>query len=171
MKVKEVSWKSGFVSRGVQCDEAFAYTEQLRAKHGGELTTAQVLDAAKRTNSPIHDLFEWSDSKAAKAFRLRQAGDLIRSFHVVYEEAPERVHRAYEVVKRPPVGEKNLGGKKTFYSTTDEIMCDPEKRDTLVLDALRQLTSWRRKFAGLTELQEVIDSIDKAIKEVAACGS
>lgn len=168
MEVQQISWKNGFVHRGIDPSEAYKCTEVLRAAGGGKLTPAAVVAEAKKKSSPIHSLFEWDDSVAAKRFRVKQAGELISGLRVVYEESPEIETRAYEIETRAPVGKPDLQGRETFYSTMDEILRDPEKRDALLIEAIRQLTAWRRKFAGITELQKVVESIDAAIVEIGS---
>ena len=44
----------------------------------GNLTPHVVVDEARDEESPIHDRFEWDDTKAGEEFRLGQARKLIR---------------------------------------------------------------------------------------------
>ena len=48
----------------------------------GQLAPEVVVDAAKDTDSPLHNYFEWSDDVAGHAYRLDQARQLIRSVKV-----------------------------------------------------------------------------------------
>jgi len=45
----------------------------------GRLLPADVVNAARPTNSPLHPHFDWDDSSAAEKYRLDQARTLIRS--------------------------------------------------------------------------------------------
>jgi hypothetical protein len=45
----------------------------------GRLTPEQVVRDAKSLTSPLHDYFQWDDTKAALAWRTQQARVLIRS--------------------------------------------------------------------------------------------
>jgi hypothetical protein len=49
----------------------------------GRITPALVLEAARSPASPLHACFEWDDAKAAEAFRIDQARELIRKVRVV----------------------------------------------------------------------------------------
>jgi hypothetical protein len=40
----------------------------LREKLGRDPTAAEVVDAARDPDSPLHPLFEWDDKKAARSF-------------------------------------------------------------------------------------------------------
>lgn len=53
----------------------------LYAKHG-RLTPALVVRDAKNPASPMHDVFEWDDGKAARLYREEQARALIRTVTV-----------------------------------------------------------------------------------------
>lgn len=46
------------------------------------LTPGEVVTAARDPESPLHDMFEWDDGKAAESWRLEQARGLIRSVQV-----------------------------------------------------------------------------------------
>jgi len=81
----------------------------------GKLLPADVVEAARDPMSPLHGQFEWDDSAAAEAYRLQQAGDLIRRVKITLtvEDKPVRVVRyvstqqeapsSYRVVTRAPM--------------------------------------------------------------------
>lgn len=52
-------------------------------RKSGEITPEMVIEDAKKTNSPLHNYFEWDDSKAAREYRLQQARELIRSVTII----------------------------------------------------------------------------------------
>lgn len=49
----------------------------------GTIAPEEVVAAAAPPTSPIHDLFEWDDSKAAHAHRLSQARKVITDFEFI----------------------------------------------------------------------------------------
>lgn len=49
------------------------------ARERGGLTPRRVISAAKAKTNPLHDYFEWDNSKAAERYRIQQAGALIRA--------------------------------------------------------------------------------------------
>ena len=67
---------------------------EIHNTHEG-LTPHSVVIEARSKKSPLHDCFEWDDSKAGHAYRLYQARALIRRVHIVVqkndEEKRERV--------------------------------------------------------------------------------
>lgn len=62
--------------------------EQIRLTNGGKLTPDKVVDVAAEASHPLHDCFEWDDSKAGYQYRLWQARALIRSVKIVIENKP-----------------------------------------------------------------------------------
>jgi hypothetical protein len=69
-----------------------AHLEKLA--RDGRLTPEQVLTDARKKTSPIHDAFEWDDSKAAEQFRLSQARHLIARVEVEFVRDPHQPNRA-----------------------------------------------------------------------------
>src|SRR4051812_1463795 len=63
-------------------------------------TPAEVVDAARDDESPIHDYFEWDDVVAAEEHRRQQAREMVRSIEIRVIGASGTVHetRGYENV-------------------------------------------------------------------------
>ncbi len=85
---------------------------------GGRLRPSAVVEAARPSDSPLHDLFEWDDRVAASAFRLEQARGIIRTVeyrftirHVTIS-APRYVH--------DPAQQNEQG-----YADISEVRSDP----------------------------------------------
>ena len=54
----------------------------LMNQNSGRLTKEIVLEDAEDPASPLHSLFEWDDTEAARKYRLSQANEIIRSIKV-----------------------------------------------------------------------------------------
>ena len=77
-------WKKGaHHAPTVNAQAAGEELERIRTFNNGRLENADVVEAARDKASPIHGAFEWNDKRAAAAYRLDQAGDLIRAIDVV----------------------------------------------------------------------------------------
>lgn len=141
--------------------------EALRLKRAG-LTPESVLKDATNEASPLHPFFDWDDARAAKRFRLDQAGHLIRCVTVVIEDAPERqaglpavdapgsravTVRAFLPVHRPS-GER-------IYESTARALGDVEYRRQVLKQAHSELDAVGRKYRELQELSEVVQAIDR----------
>ena len=69
----------------------------------GDLTPDKVLAAAVPEDSPIHNQFEWDDTRAGHTYRLTQARALIRRVRVsvIVDEPVIRQIRVNEYIRDP----------------------------------------------------------------------
>jgi len=133
----------------------------------GYLNPSAVVEAAKNPESVLHSEFEWDDDEAAHAYRVAQAGALIRrvKFTLVRikaesKEVEMQTTRAYQ--SRPSARNVDQG-----YEPVTEIMKSPEKRDELIGQVLKELAAYRRRYADLVALSDVWNAIDAAVDEIA----
>ncbi len=92
--------------------EAIARIRQLESPDG-TITPQTVLDDAQDPASPLHEHFEWDDTKAAQAYRLDQARQLIRSVRLVITNT-ESVVRTVAYVRDPNRAAHDPGYVNTF---------------------------------------------------------
>jgi len=156
--ITKVRWKTNANTGGVDAETAYQEIEKVRAAFGGDIAAEHVVKAASDSANPLHGIFEWDDSEAARQHRLTQARTLMRSIEVVYEEPERRPHRVYEVSHAAKRGDKQ---DATTYRTVEELMTDPASRDRLIGDAIKQAMAFRRRFQALRELQLIFEAIDK----------
>lgn len=147
-------WKAGAHIR-IDAQKAGEELERIRIRQNGRLDQANVLEAARKVTSPLHDHFEWDDGKAANAYRLDQAGHLIRCITVSMpkrggDDAPVR---AFVSVVRDA---------DRSYTSTAHALSDSELRQQVLDSAWRELEAWRNRHAELTELAEIFATIDQA---------
>ena len=83
----------------------------LSLDRDGELTPDEVLAAAEPEDSPIHDEFEWDDSRAGHSHRLAQARSLITRVRVRYLAAEPVVTeiRVAEYIHDPAIESRKQG--------------------------------------------------------------
>lgn len=155
MEIKEHVWRSGFQApKGLDPKKVADILEKLP-----EITPAAVLEEAAKPRSPLHRLFTWDDTKAAHEYRLWQARRVIGALEVVYVEGPKEPVRYMHVEQRATKG-------TTRYATTHEILSNSNRRNQLLLSALRDLVAFRSRYAALSELSHVIPVIDNQIEEI-----
>lgn len=169
-KIDRVMWAAGFPNAGIDAADAHKAVEAIRAKHGGNCTDADVVEAAKVKRHTLHKLFEWDDSKAAHAHRLAQARAVLRSLRVVYVGSDSKADaRAYEVIERKkPTPERPA---RTLYSSHEEAVRDPASREHLLAEAVKQLMAWRRRFRHLNELDRVLEVVDAELERIVLDGA
>lgn len=152
-------WKEGARLR-INAKVAGQELERIRTLHNGRLTPDDVLKEAKDRTSPLHDAFEWDNTKAAQQYRLQQAAYLVRSIEVVVTQPknkkPSNV-RAFVSVKRD---------NDRSYTSVAHAMSDAELREQVVAQAWNELQAWRRRYENLAEFAKVFGVIDKGMPKV-----
>lgn len=160
-----VSWKPGSRLSGVlDAEKCHEEIENIRKLRGGDFTAEDIVDRARDESSPLHAGFEWDDTAAAHEHRLSQARKINRSIQVKYLNLPTQpVTRAYEV-KRVEVTKKGKSSKK-YFSTSEEVMSDPDAKARLITQALNELQRLRMRFRLLQELAIVWRSVDEVLEK------
>lgn len=141
--------------------------EKLVAKHGRGLTAEEVLEAAGKSSSPLHQYFEWNDKTAANRYRTSQAKRIITSFRVRIQTSGG----TYEVNGMMSVtneGELDRPHGRCF--TTPRVVLTEQKFTNQVLEeALHRLQEFKRSYGqiseAVTELGPVFKAIDAALKK------
>lgn len=153
----EIKWKSGYRTKG-DAKVAYKRLEEIKEKGGGVLTAGAVVEDARKTSSPLHKQFEWDDSIAAEMHRLEQGRYIIRSIEVVYEDAPHvKPQKLYVTTTQLAKGDSP---ERKVYRTIEETLEDPDARSELLMCAMRDAISFRRKYHALSELASVFGAID-----------
>lgn len=131
----------------------------------GMLSARDVIDAARDTGSPLHDEFEWDDDTAAENYRLAQAGMLIRRVkltiiktHPKTKKVTAEVTRQFQANPPPASGHERERG----FDTVESMLADHDKRAALLAMVLKEMQSYRRRYAQLSELADVWAAIDAA---------
>lgn len=142
-------------------DAAKLELERIATENDGVLFPAHVVEAARATESPLHDWFEWDDSEAAERYRLWQARKLI-AVHVVVSEAPKvDPVRAFVSLSTDRKGE---GG----YRVMADVQSDEAMRKVLLQDAIRDLELMQRKYRAIRELDRVFAEAEKVSRQYKA---
>ena len=146
-------WKSGSrVSADAQ--KVGEVCERLERK--GNLTPKALVDASRRKNAALHDLFEWDNEIAAEKYRETQASYLIRSIEIVATGTSEPVRAFVSVTAHEESTERT-------YINVERALSTNGTREEVLAIALAELKAFERKYANLEELAGVL----AAIREVA----
>lgn len=136
-----------------------AHLDHLRKHHKGELTPADVVEDAKNPNSPLHPFFEWSDTKAAREYRLQQARGLIRSIVAIYVSPNEPARRINAFVHIPEPGAPH-------YREASHAMSQERTRALVLQRAWAEFQAWRRRYADLREFSSLFDLADEVERKI-----
>lgn len=144
----QAAWKPGFSS--LHKADAQLVADEI-ASIGDSATPEQILDKARNPNTELHKCFEWDNEKAADAYRLQQARQVV--CHLVIKETVAE--------NRPPIRfffKTESGGG---YQPTQIILQDQDKHQELVASVMRDLIAIRNKYKNLAEFDSVFSAIDE----------
>jgi len=164
MKIKKITWDSRFQTRSIDVKAAYKELESVRKKNKGKLTPGAVVNASRPKKAVLHPAFTWDDFVAAEKYREDEARTVMSSIQVEYEQPSGESMppvRALQVEYRQPI---NTGGAS--YAPTSEILSRRDSRDNLLLEALRDLSAFRRRYAILSELSLLIPVVDEQIEKL-----
>ena len=119
--------------------------EQLERTVG--LTAKNLLNANRPESAPLHNEFEWDDSKAAEQYREQQARHIINCLCVQPEEVDQEPVRAFFAISKPS------------YESISVILQSTEKHTSLLDLALRELKAFQAKYSTLSQLEPVFEAI------------
>jgi hypothetical protein len=120
--------------------------ERLRTYGDGDIAKS-IVDEARSPRSPLHDFFEWNDTKAAEAYRRSQARQYVRSIEVKITRMGTTLQtRAFVPTYRQG------GGEVTNIGTA---LSDVDLMRRLLAEAQREADIFRRRFETLRSLAEL----------------
>lgn len=122
----------------------------------GELTAQIVVDEARvartRAGKTLHEHLEWNDEIAGDAWRIEQAGQLIRKARVRYEQGDENKEskdiRIFVSVPRED------GGRT--YMPTEEVAQDPFASKLVLAEAEREWRSLKRRYEHMSDFMDMV---------------
>jgi hypothetical protein len=145
-------WKSWGNSK-VKAEIVGQVIEKLHDKHQG-VTPELLVREARKARSPIHNLFEWDDTAAAKAYRVHQARLVLNHIEVVIERSEDAplVVRAFHNVITPD--------EQRIYTTIASARNNEELWTQIKQEALRQIKNWQETYRDITEFEAIHQAID-----------
>jgi len=124
---------------------------------------ADVVKAARPPGSPLHDLFEWNDGKAATEYRLSQARKLLQAF-VLYAPGTRQEMRGFVSLTE----DRQEGNG---YRSTEAVLGDQTLRGQLERQGYRELAAFARSFRTRFGRLEVFTPIVEAIEQFVTEGN
>jgi len=155
MKIKAYTFKPGArLKSKIKPDALMKELDRVRKKTGA-LTPSAIVNESRPTKAVLHPEFTWADDKAAELWRIEEARNLLRVTQVVYEHGPVEPQRAVVLQMRTD--------EKSEYAPIHEVLQRQDSRDAHILELLKDLQSFRRRFALVSELSHVVPMLDEAI--------
>lgn len=148
------------------------YCYELEQKKGGKLTPKELVEAARDVNSPLHDEFEWDNTRAAQKYREWQARYIISSIELKITVLPAKVTNVeLEVHEAPSSGVKFyhvLDAEDGGYENVFTISNDEEKFNRLMENCRNDIESFREKY---NTLRGTLPKLFEAMDEVMESGA
>ena len=145
-------------------DPVVAGTELKRIieANGNRVDAQRIVEEAASPLNPLHEAFEWDDSVAAQEHRLWQARHLTGSlqFRTTLTDNRQITGRMFVQIPKPE------GGQRRDYTLTEFALSQTDLRASVLRTALLELAAFRRKYADLSELAQVIQIIDIVEKDL-----
>jgi hypothetical protein len=137
--------------------------DKIKNRHNGLLNTRDVVEEAKNKNNPLHEVFEWDDSKAGEFWRYQQARQLIGAitFEVTINNQ-KIIQRKYFNVS------VSKGWKGKTYVDLPTVLNNRKFQNQVVQRAIDEVESWRMKYIQYQKLGLIFKAIDKTKKKVTA---
>ena len=146
-------------NKPVAAEVAGKRLEELTAIHG-TVTPKIILEDSRDESAPLHPCFEWNDGKAAEAFRLQQAREILVCLQVTVESGEK------EIETRAFVNIADQEEKNGAFIAVGAALSQEETRQAVLTRALAELAYFKRKYENLVELSEVFSAIDRAAKKI-----
>lgn len=143
---------------------AIDYIEDIKRKRGGITSQLLVIEASKK-DSPLHDCFEWDETKAAGQWRIEQGRLLLKNLIVAVIEDEEE-EPIYVRCFISPIEVEEKGG--TSYLTIKEICNDEELNEAYLRQLKNELHAFVVKIENYVHYRKTksLQLVVKAIKKV-----
>ena len=105
----------------------------LIKKQNGKLKPSYVVEDARDKNSPLHNVFQWDDTKAGEQYRLFQARQLIARIveFVVVDGTPKQM-KSFFNIQQDKQGEQ-------VYITIKEAATNDNYKDQVLSKLIKEL--------------------------------
>lgn len=125
----------------------------LRDALGRNCTPSDIVERARDENSEMHNCFEWDDSVAGEKYRETQARHIIRLL-VSTKENNGKVEKTNIRVF------VSSGKNDSAYVPTRLVVRNQDEYEALLSRAYAELRAFKKKYATLSELEEILALID-----------
>lgn len=134
----------------------------LLDKNDGQITAEQLVEYARsHPESALHRSFTWDDAEAAAKWRLEQAQQILRTYHVRIEVGGNEPVTIRGVVSLP-----SDRGAEHLYRSTIRVLSNEDQTQEMIEQAKRELAAFRAKYDMLRKIgkmSRVFEAIGEAL--------
>jgi len=129
-----------------------AALKEIAKRHDGVLVPNDVVEAARNSDHPLHDEFEWDDGKAAEAHRVDQARSLIKrvKLEVTVRQVTIEVPRYVRDTERD---------REQGYVPTVRLRTESERAASTMAEEFKRLRGLAERVRGLAAVAELPDHL------------
>lgn len=150
--------------------QAERYGQELQRLYdmGIALTAENVVAAARKRSSPLHDWFTWEDTLAAQRWRLHEARKMLHGIAFVVEDGREAELEPLRFFVALPV--ERDGETDTEYLPMPVVHASADAETQMLRIAARELAAYREKYSRLKRLDSIVNwaAFDSLLNELAA---
>lgn len=150
-----IEWKV----KGIYKANAQAVYDEIQ-QIGDTYTPEQIVEKATDESTELHKCFEWDDSAAAHKYRLSQAQGIVRCLVMVNEKVEDK-----ELPKVRAIVSTNM--RENTYEPVKITIRNVDSYERLKAEALRELEAFRKKYAVIEEIGDIIDELEAIIAQSA----
>lgn len=150
-----IEWKV----KGIYKANAQAVYDEIQ-QIGDTYTPEQIVEKATDESTELHKCFEWDDSAAAHKYRLSQAQGIIRCLVVVNEKVEDK-----ELPTVRAIVSTNM--RENTYEPVRITIRNVDSYERLKAEAFRELEAFRKKYAVIEEIGDIIDELEAVIAQSA----
>lgn len=132
----------------------------IAQRNGGRLTPDMVVADARDEDSPLHSLFEWDTEKAAEAYWLDQARQIIRSVNVMIRTETTVVRAPY-FVRDPDAGSDEQG-----YVTVTSVRTDADRAREVLVQEFSRVASMLQRAQQVAKALEMEGEVEPLVRGV-----
>lgn len=152
MKKSKYEWRIISLAKGIDADAAILELERIEKVYGS-LTPENVLEASKKKNAVLHNLFNWDDEKAAHQYRLQQARTIINNLEIIIISDGES--------RQIPVFETIIKNDVRVYKSIEEFT-EPDAEQVRA-QAVREINAWKNKLSFFSKFSKAAKKLDQAV--------
>lgn len=139
----------------------------VASRADGRVNPHAVVEEASDPASVLHQYFEWDDNEAGARYRLAQAEGLIRRVKLtIMRRDPESKTVAVTSTRAFQNRTSQRKDANGGYESIEDIMADSSKRNELLAQVLKEMQSYRKRYAELRELSSIWAAIDDALVDI-----
>jgi len=143
----QYGWVQGR-SRSVPAEVVASVVSDIETREGTCPPERLVTEASKK-GSPLHQLFTWNDTEAARLWRTHEARRVINSIEIIESDG----------TAAPAFVSVMIAEGRRGYVSVISLATDEDLQEWALAEVRKTLNGWRRRYRHLTDLWDAFDEV------------